>query len=277
MKNYYRLWRNHSHPWRFLMARVLMLSGISRWILISQENYSLKFSNSNIAMYRWIDPHEKDDELSFYRAYLKPGDTVVDVGANIGETVLTSSIAVGATGRVIAFEPHPRIFDYFQDNLRLNKIQNVKSFNLALGAAPSEVAFTDDRRDDMNRVSSNGCGLAVALDTLDRLLLDYPRIQLLKVDVEGYEKFVLLGGRESILRTACIYFEVSAIHFERYAYTTADLMDIVSNFGFRIFRIERLRLLSPVARDFIPVRYENLVALRDPLDFSRRSGWEIRI
>lgn len=226
-------------------------------------------------MYRWIDPNEKVEELSFFHAYLKLGDTVVDVGANIGETVLTSSVLVGPSGCVYAFEPHPKIFGFLQDNLRLNKVRNVRAFNLGLGDAPTTVAFSDDRRDDMNRVMVDQGGITIALETLDRILADCGHIQLLKVDVEGYEIFVFEGGRQALSHIACIYFEVSATHFERFGYTTANLLNLIVAAGFRIFRIERPGVLFSVPSNFTPSHFENCVALRDPADFTRRSGWTV--
>ena len=226
-------------------------------------------------MYRWIDPHEKDDELSFFQAYLKPGDTVIDVGANIGETVLASSIAVGTNGRVFAFEPHPKVFGFLQDNLRLNEIRNVQLFNLGLGDTRRTVLFSDDRRDDMNRVTGDESGLTITLEALDPILVDCPRIQLLKVDVEGYEMFVLQGGRETMLRSACVYFEVSESHFEQFGYTTAMLLELIFRSGFQIFRIEHPGLLVSVHRDFKPEHFENLIALRDVADFTNRCGWRV--
>src|SRR5206468_1237642 len=111
--------RSHRHPSRFLMAKLLMLTGACRFFTIHQRGYRLWFHNSNVAMYRWIAPTEQEAELEFFRAYLKPGDIVVDVGANIGETALTESLAVGNSGRVIAFEPHPRTFGFLKENLEL--------------------------------------------------------------------------------------------------------------------------------------------------------------
>src|SRR5262245_50877542 len=123
MKNYYRLLRKHRYPSRFLIAKLLMLTGACRLLTIQQRGYRLRFNKSNVAMYRWIDPTENDADLAFFRACLKPGDLVVDVGANIGETVLTESLAVGNSGRVIAFEPHPRTFKFLRQNLELNQVR----------------------------------------------------------------------------------------------------------------------------------------------------------
>ena len=275
MKNYYCLLRNHSHPSRFLMAKLLMLTGACRLFTIQQRGYRLRFHNSNVAMYRWIAPTEQDAELEFFRAYLKSGDTVVDVGANIGETVLTESVAVGDSGRVIAFEPHPRIFGFLKRNLELNGVQNVEAHNLGLGEKPGIASFSDGKRDDMNRVNGDDSGLQVQIETLDRAVIYGGKIQLLKVDVEGFEKFVFLGGPRVLSRTDCVYFEVSDTHFKWFGYTTRELQEMLTGAGFSIFRLVQPGSLASVDADFSTEHFENLVAVRDPAKFEQRSGWKI--
>ncbi len=275
MKDYLSLLRNHRHPFRFLMARLLMLTGACQWLTIQQRGYRLRFHNSNVAMYRWIAPAECDSDLEFYRAYLKPADVVVDVGANIGETVLTESLAVGDSGRVFAFEPHPRTYRFLQQNLALNKVRNVEAYNLGLGNQPGTVAFTDTKRDDMNRVASDGTGLRIQIETLDRAIWHSGRIQLLKVDVEGYEKFVFEGAAETLRRTQCVFFEVSSLHFRRFGYKTRELLNLLTSAGFRMFQIPSPALLSAISTEYDTTQFRNLVALRDETEFTQRTGWAL--
>lgn len=275
MKNYYRLLRNHRYPARFLMAKLLMLTGACRLFTILQPGYRLRFHHSNVAMYRWIAPLDQNEDLEFFRAYLKPGDTVVDVGANIGETVLTESLAVGPSGRVVAFEPHPRTFRFLRENLDLNQVRNVETHNVGLGEKPGTVSFSDNKRDDMNRVNGDASGLQVRIERLDNCVPALGRIQLLKVDVEGYEKFVFAGAPELLKRTECVYFEVSATHFGWFGYTTRELLEVLAQAGFQLFRVVDPGCLAPIPTTFEPAHFENLVALRDQAAFQQRSGWRM--
>lgn len=274
MKNYYRLLWNHKYPVRFLLAKLLMLTGACRFFTIPQKGYRLRFHNSNVAMYRWIAPLDQNEDLEFFRAYLKPGDTVVDVGANIGETVLTESLAVGPSGRVLAFEPHPRTFRFLTQNLELNQVRNVEAHNLGLGEKPGTVSFSDSKRDDMNRVGGDDSGLQVRIAMLDEFAPG-TRVQLLKVDVEGYEKFVFAGAPELLKRTECIYFEVSDTHFGWFGYSTRELLEVLSQAGFQLFRVAGSTRITPITTAFVPLHFENLVALRDAAAFQQRSGWRI--
>jgi FkbM family methyltransferase len=275
MKNYYRLLRHHKYPVRFLVARLLMVTGACRFFTIAQKGYGLRFHHSNVAMYRWIAPMDQNEDLEFFRAYLKPGDTVVDVGANIGETVLTESLAVGSSGRVIAFEPHPRTFSFLSQNLELNQVCNVEAHNIGLGEKQGTVSFSDNKRDDMNRVDGDDSGLKVRIDRLDNCVPPQGPVQLLKVDVEGYEKFVFAGAPELLKRVECVYFEVSSTHFGWFSYTTGQLLDILDQAGFQLFRIVQPGYLAAISTSFESEHFENLVALRDLPAFQQRSGWRL--
>jgi FkbM family methyltransferase len=271
VKNYFTLVRAHERPARFLAAKLLMATGLCRLLRIRQQGYDLWFHAANLSSQLWIDPSEREEALRFFRDYLKPGDHVVDVGANIGDTVLTASMQVGRSGHVVGLEPHPRTFSFLQENIKLNGIANVKLINSAVGAASGTVRFSDDRRDDMNRVE--GGDLEVAIERLDVLVPGTMPLALLKLDVEGYEKFVLDGAAEVLERAQCVYFEVSALHFRRFGCTTQDLLQLLHCKGFRLFRFREPRHLTSITTDFDTEAVENLVALRNLEEFHCRTGW----
>lgn len=273
MKNYWRLVRGHERPARFLMARLLMATGTSRFLTIQQAGYRLRFHPSNISSQLWIDPGQRSGDLQFLGDYLKPGDAVVDVGANIGETVLTAAIRVGGAGHVLGIEPHPRTFRFLEDNVRLNHVTNVRLVNRAVGAASGVVTFSDDRRDDMNRVG--GGDLQVPVERLDALVPGAEPIALLKVDVEGYERFVFEGAPQLLARTSCVFFEVSGPHFATFGYGTQLVLDLLLASGFRLFRVAGPRTLRAIPRDFDTNAFENLVALRDVAECRQRTGWTV--
>lgn len=249
-----------------------MATGICNWFTIRQRNYVLRFHDANLSSQLWIDPTFREKELEFFRDYLKPGDRVIDVGANIGDTVLTASLQVGPTGEVLAIEAHPRTFGFLRQNIELNNAANVTLINSAVGAEPGRIFFSDDRRDDMNRVQGDR-GLEMAIRPLDTIVQGRRPVALLKIDVEGYEKFVLEGASEILAVTECVYFEVSAAHFDRFGYTTRDLLELLLSQDFKIFRISRSNELTAILRCFDTNGYENLVAVRSVSSFASRSHW----
>jgi len=93
-------------------------------------------------------------------------------------------------------------------------------------------------------------------------------IAVLKVDVEGHEKFVLEGASGLLSRTAVIYFESWSEHFEKFGYQLSDIVEHLKSHGFRIFRIDG----QPIDRDYNSAQCENLVAARSmaPIEVIRK-------
>lgn len=273
MNRYFRILRAQRRPIRFLLARGLATSGLCRFLTIKQRGYRLRFHRSNLSEQLWLDSASRADALEFFRAYLKPGDNVIDVGANIGDTALTASLCVGPTGHVWSVEPHPRTFRFLETNLKLNRVTNVQVLNFAVGETLGEVTFTDDRRDDMNRVGAGA--FRVPIRRLDDLVACRDPIALLKVDVEGYEKPVFAGAPGILENTHCLHFEVSRAHFSWFGYEISDLLQLLESSGFNLFRLESNGSLQTINARFETDAVENLIGLRSAAEFVERTGWKI--
>jgi FkbM family methyltransferase len=141
----------------------------------------MKFFPTNLSTATWTNPDYRIEDLEILRSILKPGDTFVDIGANIGTISLEASYLVGNEGRVIAFEPTKLIYECFVQNIALNDMQNITSYNLALGDKKKIVSFSSSHADTMNKIGSGE--EKVQMDTLDEILLDIS-IDFMKVDVE---------------------------------------------------------------------------------------------
>lgn len=139
----------------------------------------------------------------------KPGDVVVDVGANYGYTACLFAYEVEDQGHVLAMEPGPRMFDLLRRNVERNVPGRVTVVNAAVGSEPG--------RAQLHRSGSNLAThslsptlvpnvrdvVDVEVRTLDELCATYlPEREpdLLKVDVEGWELEVLRGGRAMLER-----------------------------------------------------------------------------
>lgn len=129
---------------------------------------------------------------------------VLDVGANIGWTAL--HLAHRTTGRVIGFEPDPLNFSRCQYNLALNSLPNLTVLPIGLGRtamqADLEVRTPDNRGGNRIAPQSTSHTALVNILPLDRVpeVCALPAIDLIKIDVEGYEMEVLAGGRELLVR-----------------------------------------------------------------------------
>lgn len=265
--------RRHPRPIRLIAARVLERTGLSPLFTIALDGYRLRFYPTNVSANLWIDPDGRVHGLGLFRDYCQPGDVAIDVGANIGEVSIICSQAVGAEGRVLAFEPNPRIYQYLLGNLTLNRCANVTAANLALGATEGRVRMSNDKHDDMNRIVASGA-IEVACSTLDAQLPEAP-IALLKVDVEGSELRVLEGARRALERTACVNCEMGEDHYRRYGYGMADLIRFLGAAGFATYVTAGPTRLRRIDESFNEAGGHELVALRDPADFVRRTAWEL--
>jgi len=141
-------------------------------------------------------------EAQLFSGLIKPGMLVVEVGANIGAHTVHLAKLVGENGGVVALEPQRVIFQMLCANLALNGVENTDAKCLAVGAAPGEIVVP---RVDY-RSGGNFGGISLGADdgdvvemiALDNLML--PACHMIKIDVEGMEKPVLDGARETIAR-----------------------------------------------------------------------------
>ena len=141
-------------------------------------------------------------EIEFLRALCGDGSYVIDAGANIGGHAVPLAQHVGRDGRVLAFEPQAAIFSILRDNVSLAKLENVTPFHAALGRTPGSVLIPDiDYSAPANyggvEIAQFSSGTPVEVRTLDEFV-HLPRLDLIKIDVEGMERDVLAGGERLI-------------------------------------------------------------------------------
>lgn len=150
--------------------------------------------------------------------YIKEGDVVLDIGANIGIHAILMSNLVKDNGQVIAFEPLPKIYTQFEKSILKNNIQNIKINKYALGSedemllihvnnksVASSSILNNHKADTLEKIN-------IQVKKLDSLRLE--KIDFIKLDVEGYEWNVFIGGNETIKKfKPTIIFEYSPEYF----------------------------------------------------------------
>jgi FkbM family methyltransferase len=273
IKRYWQIIKRQRQPIKFLIGKVLMKLGLSSFFVIKKRGLALRFYPSALSLATiWLDSPCSTVE-SFFRRYLRSGDMVIDAGANMGFYTLLSSILVGNSGRVYAIEPHPRIFKYLKGNLSLNKCENVSAYNVALGDHGGPANISDKRSDDQNSILKSS-GTEIKMLKLDDLPLTNELIALFKIDVEGYEKFVLEGATEILKKVQCVIFESWDEHFSNYDYTTSDIFELLTNHGFHIFKIIN-NDIRPISKDYTSPSCENLIAVREINKFIERTGFAL--
>ena len=146
---------------------------------------------------REYEPHVRQA----IRERVREGDVVVDVGANIGCIALLAATLVGKQGLVIAVEPNLDNVQLLYAGMALNHADNMKVLPYAASDRPGLVSLTGGSNAHLIDAQQPGATAVYAQAVaLDEELSWVPRLDLLKMDVEGHEPLALDGCRELIER-----------------------------------------------------------------------------
>jgi FkbM family methyltransferase len=211
------------------------------------------------------------DDLAFLERHVKPGMTVVDVGANLGLYSLAIAKLVGESGRVYSFEPSPSLYCAAARNIeRNNRGRIIRLENVGLGSktgtATLDLGVFNSGNNRLVESSQHATAVQVPITRLDDILPDLT-VDWIKIDSQGWEIEVLRGMKETLRRnrSVCLYFEYWPAGLRHSGEDPASLTDILQANGFSIFLPdERVPLTqSEVAQ--LPHRrsYFNLVARRN--------------
>ena len=182
-------------------------------------------------------------EVSLVKELLQPGQTVLDIGANIGYYTLLFSHLVGPAGRVIAFEPDPNNYALLQRNIADNNCENVTAHQLAVGARKERLKlFQCAGNNGMHRAyQSICCGddfVSVDAVVLDQFLAQGPAIDFIKMDIEGFELFALQGMSHLLEKhSPTIFVEFSPSALAEAGVTTTSFIRFFADRDYAISRV----------------------------------------
>lgn len=130
------------------------------------------------------------------------GDTIVDIGAGIGDDAVAFSRLVGKNGRVIAIEAHPHTYRCLLKTIKANRLDNVIAVNVAVADKEGHIAISDGENYLSNSIHACMGTVMVQARTLENILKQTgsSRVDLIKMNIEGAETAALEGMKE-ILRT----------------------------------------------------------------------------
>jgi FkbM family methyltransferase len=225
---------------------------------------------------------------------IEPGETVADVGANLGYMTSLAAARVGAGGSVLAFEPHPRAFELLGRNVArwsdLGTVGAVELRQMALSDAAGEgelfsggseefdmavASLGDDQHPPMGAGSEAISVTLARLDELDGI----DRLAVMKIDVEGHEPAVLRGAG-GLLESGAIRDIVFEDHDDYPSESTA----IVEDAGYELISLDNdlwgLRLGAAADRGEMPAwPGPSYLATRDPERARQRlggRGWQVK-
>lgn len=177
-------------------------------------------------------------ETDVFKRYLKPGMTVVDVGANIGYFTLLASRIVGRNGRVIAIEPSQYVAEQLEGTIFENNIDNVVVVRSGLGRYSGIIHLPNPSPGNHtpSMLDLETSGSIVTLRTMDEIFdtLHINKIDFIKIDVEGYEPEVFAGATKclSLGRIHAILFELNRYWLSRANLTPQLVYDSIIKYGF---------------------------------------------
>ena len=200
---------------------------------------------------------------SVFKSYINAGDYVLDIGANIGFHTLYFSELATASGRVFAFEPVLYNFNALKQNLELNLTKNVEIYNIALSNKNEQLKISADANStnpgsfnlfDQNGETNISCRIG------DEVINVLERVDFIKIDVEGYEAFVIDGLINIIKKyQPKIVFEFDHNYHIKTGLPTVFIFDLLSKIGYRFYSITQRGLI--LIDDFDLVGSGNILAL----------------
>lgn len=206
-------------------------------LFVSPEN---GFIDKHIFLYGVYEPFM----LDLFSSHLKAGQTFIDIGANIGQHSMYAASIVGETGSVHAFEPIPSLYEQIQDSIKANAFEEiVHAHNCALGEEEKvEKLFVSKNKGGSSLVNDDETQerISVHIKNGDKELSAIPNIDVIKIDVEGYEYEVLRGIRQTLTTHRPIIF----IEFSGNFYYTqgnnngANILKLLRDLGYELFDIE---------------------------------------
>jgi FkbM family methyltransferase len=174
---------------------------------LSNEDIAIFTSADNYIEWSLLSTGTYEDEINkLIRISLKTGNIALDIGANIGLQSIRMSQCTGAEGKVYSFEPLAHLQEKFSNNIKLNKANNIKLFPFALANEESEADFKISKNtwnQGTFSIGNNDGGpdtQRVIIKIADNVpeIKELSRLDLVKIDVEGFEYEVLQGLKQTI-------------------------------------------------------------------------------
>jgi FkbM family methyltransferase len=201
----------------------------------------------------YVDRYFEAPECRFVNAWLQPGMTVVDVGANIGQYTLIAARRVGPTGHVHSFEPNPRMYAELLANVALNGLDARCTLNptaVTDRAGTATLSLHSPGKDVFSSIAPHRRAAILGHQTVRTVTLaDYvdalpgdQRIDFIKMDIEGAELSALRGAERLLTgrHAPTLLIEVSDTNSSAFQYRAQECLDLLESHGYQFHEVNYL-------------------------------------
>lgn len=214
-----------------MLSRLVKKNFIHNWI--NGTKFLVTNGEAGLTGNIYVGLHEFND-MGFLLHVLKPDDLFVDVGSNSGSYTILASGAVGA--RTISIEPVPSTFLRLIANVKLNAIERlvlVKNVGISSQSGVMHITTDSDTTNHLIAFGTTENSIPIEVQTLDEVCFEQ-NPTLIKIDVEGWEKEVLLGGKSTLSKPTllAIILEING-NAEKLGTRDSELIDYLAEFGFQ--------------------------------------------
>ncbi len=194
----------------------------------------------------------ESETSNFIGAILQPGDSFIDIGAHVGYFSMLASHLVGAGGAVFSFEPELANYARLLEHIDINGATNVRPLHMAVGASPSVAEFFVNADNDgghalwevgrhpfNERSRQAPQSRKVFVTSLDHLFegRDLRTLKAIKMDAEGAEFAILVGGRDLLRRHRIpfIIAEINRFALESMGASERHLRALMTELGYETY------------------------------------------
>ena len=190
----------------------------------------------------------------YFRNLLKPGWVFFDIGANIGYYTLQASMRVGKKGKIYSFEPVSKTLKNLRSNIKLNKFENIDTFQYIISdiGKTTRIYIGDETNTGTSRCSPQYIKNTQNYESIKSITVDdfvelnrINKIELIKIDVEGYEMKVLLGMRKSIAKYhPTLLVEINTKALAEHGDTPQELFNYFYKNGYKSWYITNKQIIN---------------------------------
>lgn len=196
-----------------------------------------------VGIYLLLTGEFEKTQTKLFLNTIKEGDTVIDIGANVGYYTVLAAKKTGARGRVIAFEPDKECLFLLKKNVSLNACSNVLVVPKAVANTEGWLLFHSNlvHKGKSSLVSDkkSRSTYKIATTSLDQYFSAGKKIDIVKMDIEGAEILVLESAKKIISKQKKLklFIEYNPRSLVALGYTPHDLLSLLNKFGFTIKKI----------------------------------------